>query len=108
MKSTCVVKCENSGGVYPFNSPQTCNDGNTVTGDGCNNCQEEAGWTCTEAALNAQSTCVNSCGDGDVDSGENCDDGNIANNDGCSSTCQVEIGWGCTNVAANTPDSACS
>ena len=59
---------------------------------------EESGWSCTETALNAQSTCANNCGDGNIDTGEECDDGNVANLDGCDSSCNVEDGFLCTSA----------
>lgn len=54
-------------------SPEECDDGNTVSGDGCSSgCKKEF------------------CGDGVVQSGEQCDDGNNTNGDGCDSTCHRE------------------
>ncbi len=54
---------------------EQCDDGNTVSGDGCNaNCLWEY------------------CGDGIVndDGAEECDDGNTVSGDGCSATCHYE------------------
>ncbi len=54
---------------------EECDDGNTVSGDGCDNmCFFEF------------------CSDGVVQSsrGEQCDDGNTVNNDGCNGLCQIE------------------
>jgi cysteine-rich repeat protein len=54
---------------------EECDDGNTVSGDGCS------------------SVCViEFCGDGIVQAGlgEQCDDGNTIAGDGCSPTCQFE------------------
>lgn len=60
---------------------EQCDDGNTVSGDGCDsNCQLEGAPV---------------CGDGQVFSGEACDDGDTDNGDGCSSTCTVETGYTC-------------
>lgn len=53
---------------------EVCDDGNSVSGDGCN-----AICSSTEA-----------CGDGVLDAGEQCDDGNLVDGDCCSSTCQFE------------------
>ncbi|MGE0826880.1 MAG: DUF4215 domain-containing protein [Candidatus Binatia bacterium] len=54
-------------------SGEQCDDGNTVSGDGCSaTCQTER------------------CGDGKVDVGEECDDGNNADEDGCSAQCTIE------------------
>ena len=62
---------------------EACDDGNTVSGDGCNA-------TCTS---------IETCGNGVADfGGEECDDGGTANGDGCSSTCTLEPGWVCSGV----------
>lgn len=59
---------------------ETCDDGNTIDGDGCSStCQLES-----------------RCGNGIVEEGESCDDNNTLSGDGCSSTCQIED--------ATTPD----
>lgn len=60
--------------------PEQCDDGNTVSGDGCSgvNCQIETG-----------------CGDGVSVSPDECDDHNTVDGDGCSSTCTVEAGYSC-------------
>lgn len=52
---------------------EQCDDGNTISGDGCS------------------ANCINEpaiCGNLRVEAGEQCDDGNLVSNDGCSSTCQ--------------------
>jgi len=91
---------------------EQCDDGNTVSGDGCSStCQNEVvGPTCGNGTIEAgeqcddgntvsgdgcSSTCQNEvappvCGNGKVEAGEQCDDGNTNNYDGCSSTCQTE------------------
>ena len=56
---------------------EECDDGNTVSCDGCSS-------TCT----------IEGCGNGVVECGEQCDDHNTTSCDGCSSTCQIE---GCGN-----------
>lgn len=55
------------------NSDETCDDGNTIDGDGCTaKCQ------------------INVCGDGILWPGkEECDDGNKVDNDACSAQCKV-------------------
>jgi cysteine-rich repeat protein len=53
-------------------SPEQCDDGNSVNGDGC-----EA--NCTLPV----------CGNGIVDQGEQCDDGNSVNGDGCEANCTL-------------------
>ncbi len=56
---------------------ETCDDGNTAAGDGCD------------------ATCVlETCGDGVVDPGEQCDDGNDVDGDGCDRGC---LATGCGN-----------
>jgi cysteine-rich repeat protein len=53
---------------------ETCDDGNGVNGDGCdNNCK------------------ITACGNGVVTGTEQCDDGNMANNDFCSNTCTPPV-----------------
>ena len=67
--------------------PETCDDGNTVSGDGCSNtCQIEPqdpdgnGWSCPPAGGRCTRTV---CGDGIVAGNEQCDDGNNLPFDGC-------------------------
>jgi cysteine-rich repeat protein len=55
---------------------ETCDDGNTLTGDGCD------------------ATCQLECGNGSIDPGEECDDGNRVADDGCDSSCETECGNG--------------
>ena len=56
---------------------ETCDDGNTVDGDGCSStCQIE------------NNTPV--CGNGQLEDGEGCDDGNTIGGDACSATCLIE------------------
>lgn len=57
-------------------APETCDDGNTNDGDGCDSsCAEESPAT---------------CGNGVIERAEYCDDGNTDNGDGCNSLCQIE------------------
>jgi cysteine-rich repeat protein len=79
---------------------ETCDDSNTVNGDGCDeNCQDEIcgnsivqpgttppeqcddGNTATGDGCDA--ACQFECGNGNLDAGEDCDDGNQTNGDGC-------------------------
>jgi len=53
---------------------ETCDDGNTKSGDGCSN-------TCQSEAI---------CGNGTKEGVEQCDDGNPKSGDGCSSLCKIE------------------
>jgi cysteine-rich repeat protein len=65
-----VTGCGN--GVLDPN--EECDDGNTVSGDGCSaTCRREP-----------------RCGDGVLDPGEECDDGNTVSGDGCSAACRRE------------------
>jgi cysteine-rich repeat protein len=100
-----------------------CDDGNTVSGDGCSatctvetphavcgNGIRENGETCDDGNTTngdgCSSTCTNEsvCGNGTVDPGEQCDDGNTASGDGCSPTCQHETAASCGLI----PQSGCS
>src|SRR5258706_2783370 len=64
---------------------EQCDDGNTVSGDGCSStCHTEAPVTCGNGVV-------------EVDKGDQCDDGNTVDGDGCSSTCQNEIINKCGN-----------
>ena len=59
-------------------SGETCDDGDTTPGDGCNaSCQEESGWTCT----GQPSSCTEDCGDSTIVGGELCDGANYGGND---------------------------
>ena len=64
---------------------EECDDGNTVSCDGCSaDCRVETG-----------------CGDGARCGSEECDDGNTLSCDGCSSTCTVEAGTACGDGTVN-------
>jgi cysteine-rich repeat protein len=79
----CDVACGN-GDVEPG---EECDDGNTVSGDGCSDaCLEEI------------------CGNGRVDFGEECDDGNTVGADGCDPSCQLECGNGALDGAEECDD----
>ncbi len=84
---------------------EACDDGNTVSGDGCSaDCQTiEPGWQCPAPGK----PCTPICGDGKVELGKPCDDGNTANGDGCSSTCQIEPGWSCTGSPSVCTKAVC-
>ena len=74
---------------------EACDDGNTVSGDGCaNNClYVEPGYSCVTAGKPCRP--IARCGDGLAVFPEQCDDGNTNDGDGCSA-CRVEVGWKCT------------
>ncbi|MDB4990577.1 MAG: Multiple EGF-like-domain protein 3 precursor [Myxococcaceae bacterium] len=81
---------------------ETCDDGNTSAGDGCNQyCKLEDGYVCAAAGDRCALNVV--CGDSKVGPGETCDDGNHVGGDGCSADCHAsETGFNCA-----TPGSAC-
>jgi fibro-slime domain-containing protein len=74
---------------------EACDDGNTVSGDGCaNNClYVEPGYSCVTPGKPCRP--IARCGDGLAVFPEQCDDGNKTNDDGCSDACRVEVGWKC-------------
>jgi fibro-slime domain-containing protein len=81
---------------------EECDDGNTVSGDGCSaTCQLETGFACGPdtwhpAALSTQCYAA-VCGDGHKEGIEQCDDGNALPFDGCSPTCTNEPNCGYPN-----------
>ena len=98
---TCV---DTNCGDGVLDVPETCDDGNTVSGDGCSKyCLIEPHFTCQTTS--GPSVCTPICGDGYFYglNGEECDDGNTASGDGCDSTCKVEVGWWCTGGSPTTP-----
>jgi cysteine-rich repeat protein len=99
---TCKTTC----GDGARGGAETCDDGNTTSGDGCSaGCNVEAGFSCADppSPPNAQTVpdvCGPICGDGVRVGSETCDDGNSANADGCSSICRVEDGYVCSDPAS--------
>ena len=94
--SYCVDAAPTCGDGRIDQADEQCDDGNTVSGDGCSStCQIEPGWEC--AVPNTPCTKIPRCGDGVLQPiiGETCDNGNTVSGDGCSSTCQIESGWVC-------------
>ncbi|APR80127.1 Multiple EGF-like-domain protein 3 precursor [Minicystis rosea] len=72
---------------------EACDDGNTVSGDGCSaTCTIESGYTCS----GSPSACATVCGDGIKAGAEACDDGNASSGDGCSAACAPENGYACS------------
>ena len=72
-----VTGCENipntqTCGNGVLEPGEVCDDGNTVSGDGCS----------------ADCLSLEVCGDGVVNPGEVCDDGNQIDTDGCTTTCR--------------------
>ena len=84
-------------------SSETCDDNNTIGGDGCDAlCAVELGRRCSSSAqfgngAGGLDICSVNCGDGlRVSRLEGCDDGNTLSGDGCSSACAIEPGFACT------------
>ncbi len=91
-----AVACGN--GV--IDAGETCDDGNTLGGDGCSaTCQLTAGWVCPKAGALCSAA---ACGDKLVAGTEGCDDGNTVGGDGCSATCTVE-----PNAVCPPPKTSC-
>ncbi len=84
--------------------PEECDDGNTVSGDGCDaRCRREV---CGNGRVDGLEQCddgnaiegdgcdtnctVSRCGNGIVSPGEECDDGNTVSRDGCDFRCLLE------------------
>jgi len=83
---------------------EACDDGNTVSGDGCSSdCRTvDPGYSCNPVGKPCHR--IARCGDGVVVLPELCDDGNTTAGDGCSATCKVEIGFKCSgNPSVCTP-----
>ncbi|HVW29868.1 MAG TPA: DUF4215 domain-containing protein [Polyangiaceae bacterium] len=92
----CMQAPPNVCGDAIISGSEECDDGGTVSGDGCSSaCKVEAGWTCPKAGSPCQKTAY--CGNGivDISIGEQCDDGNTKGSDGCSPLCQIEAGFAC-------------
>jgi fibro-slime domain-containing protein len=72
-----------------------CDDGNTISGDGCSRiCQVENNYDCPTAGQPCVSIAV--CGNKLLTSNETCDDGNTVGDDGCSADCMtIEKGFQC-------------
>jgi cysteine-rich repeat protein len=101
-----AIVCGN-GTIDPM---EQCDDGNTVSGDGCNskcktegvtavcgNGTKEVGEACDDGNTTPGDGCEPNCtltpvvcGNGIKETGEQCDDGNTANGDGCSAACLTE------------------
>lgn len=74
----CVVAFDEvtTCGNGQLDGAEACDDGNQVSGDGCEN-------DCSPTARTP------ACGDGQLDPGEACDDGNLADGDGCQANCSA-------------------
>jgi cysteine-rich repeat protein len=114
-RDTCTSPC----GDGELASDEACDDGNTVSGDGCAGCIKEPGYECHPPTTGCgPSTCTwitgnEICGDGFTLGAETrrpffCDDGNTLPGDGCSATCTFECGYTCTGGTATTADACTS
>lgn len=95
----CSALCGNN--VLDTAVGEQCDDGNQMSGDGCDeNCLgPEEGFTCPE---NMAGACEPICGDTLVVGDEECDDGNLSNNDSCLNDCTAAAcgdTFLCTDVA---------
>lgn len=94
--SSCPGDCGGCcGNGVPTDAGENCDDGNTLSGDGCSStCQTEI---CGDATCNAGESCTSCpgdcgscCGNRVIDVNESCDDGaNGDNTDGCNDSCQI-------------------
>ncbi len=94
-----------------FNAPayngETCDDGDTDAGDGCNaTCDVEAGYSCDTATPNVCSL-TQVCGDGNIEGSEACDDGDTDPGDGCDASCAIENGYFCSGEPSVCVDPTC-
>jgi fibro-slime domain-containing protein len=90
------INTKNCGdGVLDKDNGEACDDGNTISGDGCNKlCQLEANFLCKDPGKPCENLAV--CGNGYLTSNETCDDGNTKDGDGCSADCKtVDPGYQC-------------
>ncbi|HEY2774700.1 MAG TPA: DUF4215 domain-containing protein [Candidatus Binatia bacterium] len=90
---TTTTVLEPACGNFVVEPGEQCDDGNTVSGDGCNStCQTEF---CGDHVVN---DCTIPRGRSIGFCPEQCDDGNTVSGDGCSANCKIEFcGDGVTN-----------
>jgi len=74
------------------NSPEICDDGNRLDGQGCSpDCMSVLStWTCSGGGPASNDICLPKYGDGIKVGSEICDDSNTLSGDGCSPTGQIE------------------
>ena len=88
----CTIPSCGDGEINP--DDEECDDGNAVSGDGCNAaCRTETGFVCSTPGEPCQF--LYTCGNNVLDPGEACDDGNLSAGDGCSEECIVEPIYPC-------------
>ena len=97
---------------------ETCDDGNTASGDYCSaDCSAVTG-SCADGTIQSNEACddgntangdycsddcqtsYGSCGDGVVQFFEGCDDGGTLAGNGCNEACEIEPGWVCTGTTS--------
>jgi fibro-slime domain-containing protein len=85
---------------------EACDDGNTVSGDGCAaDCLGvEPGYACPPGKACRM---IARCGDGILAVSEACDDGNAKEGDGCSTKCKVELGYACSGDPSKCSKTTC-
>lgn len=89
-----------------LDSGETCDDGNTESGDGCaRDCALEEDFACPQPGAG----CVRivTCGNGRIEGDETCDDRNDREGDGCDSDCHLEAGWTCPAAGRACVAAAC-
>ncbi|CAK0891309.1 unnamed protein product, partial [Prorocentrum cordatum] len=94
VNATCGAVC--GDGSRQFS--ESCDDGNSVDGDGCSaECDVEQGFfvVAGDGAGGADISFPIKCGDGRRDGAEECDDHNTLAGDGCSENCTAEAGYTC-------------
>jgi fibro-slime domain-containing protein len=86
---------------------EACDDGNQVSGDGCNgDCLTvNPGFSCANPGELCRQ--IARCGDGIVADSEQCDDQNTDDGDGCSARCKVEFGKKCEGEPSTCSDATC-
>ncbi|MBV9948001.1 MAG: DUF4215 domain-containing protein, partial [Myxococcales bacterium] len=104
----CLISDAGYCGDGVLEGNETCDDGNSVPGDGCSGtCQIEPGWYCPVVGQ----PCKRLCGDGRLDPGEACDLGpqNGVGGSGCTIDCRIAPGFACgpgDAVAPSSPDAS--
>lgn len=113
---TVIKRSDTSnGGVGPIpagcgnkerGKDEACDDGNTVSGDGCAaDCLGvEEGYACPPGK---PCRMIARCGDGVLAASEACDDGNNEADDGCTPRCKVEQGYGCSGEPSECVQTTC-
>lgn len=113
-QQVCTATCGDS--IISTGSKETCDDGNSNSGDGCSNkCVVESGYSCSGKPSNCSTTCgdgitagtetcddngttTETCGDGDVNDGTFC-------NADCSSS--LSLTEECDDGGSNSNTGAC-